>query len=71
MECNKDLAEVKEQLTNGDVSAQNIVREVPGKTTQSFFAFVDLEKAHDRVPRDVVYWCLRNRGVQDLESLIR
>ena len=28
-----------------------------------FLTFVDLEKAYDKVPRDLVYWCLRRRGV--------
>ena len=34
-----------------------------------FFTFVDLEKAYDRVPRDLVYWCLQRRGVP--EKLVR
>ena len=34
-----------------------------------FFTFVDLEKAYDRVPMDLVYWCLRRRGVP--EKLVR
>ena len=36
-----------------------------GKTGKLFLAFLDLEKAYDRVPRDVVYICLRRRGVSE------
>ena len=32
------------------------------------FTFVDLEKAYDMVPRELVYWCFRKRNVK--ESLI-
>ena len=34
-----------------------------------FLTFVDLEKAYDRVPMDLVYLCLRRRGVP--EKLVR
>ena len=30
-----------------------------------FFAFVDLEKAFDRVPRKVLWWALRSLGVEE------
>ena len=29
------------------------------------FAFIDLERAFDRVPRDVVWWALRKLGVEE------
>ena len=30
-----------------------------------YFAFVDLEKAFDRVPRDVLWWAMRTLGVEE------
>ena len=35
------------------------------KRKDLFYAFVDLEKAIDRVPRDVVRWALRQLGVEE------
>ena len=29
------------------------------------FAFIDWERAFDRVPRDVVWWALRKLGVEE------
>ena len=30
-----------------------------------YFAFVDLEKAFDRVPRKVIWWAMRKLGVEE------
>ena len=35
------------------------------KRSELWLAFVDLEKAFDRVPRDVVWWALRQMGVTE------
>ena len=34
-----------------------------------FLTFIDLEKAYDRVPMDLVYWCLRRKRVP--QKLVR
>ena len=35
------------------------------KRKSLFFAFVDLEKAFDRVPRSVLWWAMRKLGVEE------
>ena len=53
----------------GTVDAIFVVRQLQEKHMEKkkdlFFAFVDLEKAFDRVPREVVRWALRQLGVEE------
>ena len=53
----------------GTVDAIFMVRQLQEKFLEKrkdlFFTFVDLEKAFDRVPREVVRWALRQLGVEE------
>src|SRR2546425_2219059 len=53
----------------GTADAIFIVRQVQekllGKQKELWMAFVDLEKAFDRVPREVLWWALRHVGVEE------
>src|SRR5580693_8014586 len=53
----------------GTIDAIFIVRQVQekflAKKKELWMAFVDLEKAFDRVPREVVWWALRVVGVEE------
>ena len=60
----------------GTTDAIFIVRQLQekylGKKRELWMAFVDLEKAFDRVPREVVWWALRTLGVDEwIVSVIR
>ena len=49
-----------------------VMRQLQEKTLEGnqkpYCAFIDLEKTYYQLPREVVYWCLRNKGV--LERLV-
>ena len=53
----------------GTTDAIFIVRQLQEKyiaaNKQLYFAFVDLEKAFDRVPRKVLWWAMRSVGVEE------
>ena len=53
----------------GTVDAIFMVRQLQEKFLKKrkdlFFTFVDLDKAFDRVPREVVRWALRQLGVEE------
>ena len=50
--------------------ARQLQERYRGKHRELWWAFVDLEKAFDRVPRKVVEWAMRKLGVEE-ELLVR
>ena len=44
---------------------ETIAGNILSKKKNFYFAFVDLEKAFDGVPRDVVWWAWRMQGVEE------
>ena len=56
-------------LGHGTTDAIFIIRQLQEKYITAnkplYFAFVDLEKAFDRVPRRVLWWALRSLGVEE------
>ena len=59
----------------GTTDAILIMRQVQekhqAKKKKLYYAFVDLEKVFDRVPREVVRWVLQNLGVDEWHYIQR
>lgn len=41
------------------------MKDLSGKNLTLYYAFVDLEKAFDRVPRKVLWWAMRTVGIEE------
>jgi len=54
--------------TDASFMARQMQENFRVKGKKLYFGFVDLEKAFDRVPREVISWAMRKLGVE--ESLV-
>jgi len=48
---------------DGIFTVRQMMEKCREKQQTLHMCFIDLEKAYDRVPRDEVWWCLRERNV--------
>ena len=53
------------KTTHAIFIARQLQERYKGKHRELWWAFVDLEKAFDRVPRKVVEWAMRKLGVEE------
>src|SRR6267154_223499 len=63
MRCSLDLVRGKIQRMQFLLCVRS--RKSSLENRELWMTFVDLEKAFDRVPRDVVWWALRHVGVEE------
>ena len=67
--CQVSIDNMQFDFMPGKGTTDTIFRQVQekhqAKKKKLYYAFVDLEKTFDRVPREVVRWALRNLGVDE------
>ena len=55
----------REGTTDAIFTVRQMQENFRAKGKQLYFGFVDLEKAFDRVPREVIQWAVRKLGVEE------